>query len=188
MQEHTNDNFINALKIKEHVKYQFKYCPYCGEKDSFIFNDIKIFQCSKCKRTYFTNPSSAVGVIIETPNGIVFVERGIEPKKGYIDMPGGFCEPYERAEETAVREVLEETNIKLNDIRFLMSGYNEYIYDGIMYVTTDIFFYSKLDYIPNTAPNDDASKVIFIKREDIDFEKIAFESAKEAFSYYIKNF
>ncbi|KLI40122.1 NUDIX hydrolase [Brachyspira hyodysenteriae] len=188
MQEHTDYNLKNALKIKEHIKYQFKYCPYCGEKDSFIFNDIKIFQCSKCKRTYFTNPASAVGVVIETPNGIVFVERKFEPKKGYIDMPGGFCEPYERAEDSAVREVFEETNIKLNKVNFLISGYNEYIYDGIMYITTDIFFYSNLDYIPETAANDDASKVLFIKRENIDLEKIAFESAKEALSYYINNF
>ena len=188
MQEHTDYHFINALKIKEHVKHQFKYCPYCGEKDSFIFNDIKIFKCSKCQRTYFTNPASAVGVIIETPIGIVFVERKFEPKKGYIDTPGGFCEPYERAEDTAVREIWEETSIKLDYVNFLMSGYNEYIYDGIMYVTTDIFFYSKLDYIPNVNPNDDASKVIFIKREDIDFEKIAFKSSKESLSYYMKNF
>ena len=177
MQEHTDYHFKNALKIKEHIKYQFKYCPYCGEKDSFIFNDIKII-----------NPASAVGVVIETPNGIVFVERKFEPQKGYIDMPGGFCEPYERAEDAAVREVFEETNIKLNDTQFLISGANEYIYDGIMYVTTDIFFYSKLDYVPNAAANDDASKVIFIKRQDIDLEKIAFESAKEALSHYINNF
>ncbi|WP_300365362.1 NUDIX domain-containing protein [Brachyspira sp.] len=187
MQEHTNNNFINALKIKEHAKYQFKYCPYCGEKDSFIFNNIKIFKCSKCNRTYFTNPASAVGVIIETPIGIVFVERKFEPKKGYIDTPGGFCEPYERAEETATREILEETSIKLDKVTFLMSGVNEYVYDGIMYVTTDIFFYAKLDYIPDVSANDDALEVIFIKRDDIDLEKIAFESSKEALSYYIKN-
>ena len=188
MQEHTDYHFINALNIKEHIKYQFKYCPYCGEKDSFVFNDIKIFKCSKCQRTYFTNPASAVSVIIETPSGIVFVERKFEPKKGYIDTPGGFCEPYEKAEETAVREILEETSIKLDKINFLISGYNESRYDGVMYITTDIFFYSKLDYIPNASPNDDASRVIFIKREDIDFEKIAFGSSKEALSYYIKNF
>lgn len=187
MQEHTNNYFTNALKIKEHAKYQFKYCPYCGEKDSFIFNDIKIFECSKCGRTYFTNPASAVSAIIETPKGIVFVERGLEPKKGYIDTPGGFCEPYERAEDTAIREILEETNIKLNDIHFLMSGFNEYVYDGIMYVTTDIFFYSKLDYVPDAIADDDAVNVLFIKREDIDFEKIAFESSKEALSYYMNN-
>lgn len=187
MQEHTNSHFINALNIKEHIKYQFKYCPYCGEKDSFIFNDIKIFKCLKCNRTYFTNPASAVSVIIETPSGIVFVERKFEPKKGCIDTPGGFCEPYERAEDTALREILEETSIKLDKINFLMSGYNEYVYESIMYVTTDIFFYSKLDYTPNTVPNDDASKVIFIKRDNIDFEKIAFESSKEALSFYINN-
>lgn len=188
MQEHIDNNFQKALKLKEHIKYQFKYCPYCGEKDSFIFNDIKIFKCSKCKRTYFVNPASAVGVIIETPIGIVFVERGIEPKKGYIDMPGGFCEPYERVEDTAVREVLEETNIKLDNIHFLISGSNEYIYEGIMYVTSDLFFYSKLDYVPDAKADDDAVNVIFIKREDIDMKNIAFESAKEALHYYIKNY
>lgn len=189
MQEYTDNNkFKNALKIKEHIKYQFKYCPYCGEKDSLVFNDIKIFKCSKCGRTYFTNPASAVGVIIDTPNGIVFVERAMEPKKGYIDMPGGFCEPYEKVEDAAVREVLEETNIKLNNIKFLISGPNEYVYDGIMYVTSDIFFYTKLDYTPEVKADDDAANVIFIKREDINLKKIAFESAKEALVYYIHHY
>lgn len=187
MQEYIDYRFEKALKIKEHIKHQFKYCPYCGEKDSLSFNNIKIFTCSKCGRTYFINPASAVGVIIETPSGIVFVERGIEPKKGFIDMPGGFCEPYERVEDTAKREILEETSIKLEKIDFLISGSNEYVYDGLMYVTSDIFFYSKLDYTPNVKANDDASNVIFLKRDDINIDNIAFESAKEALLYYIQN-
>ena len=188
MQEHINSHFENALKIKEHIKYQFKYCPYCGTKDSLIFNGIKIFECSKCKRTYFFNPASAVGVIIDTPSGIVFVERKFEPKKGYIDMPGGFCEPYEKVEDTAVREVLEETGIELNNVHFLISGVNEYVYDGIMYITSDLFFYSVLDDTPEVHADDDAESVSFIKRENIDIKKIAFESAKEALSYYLKNY
>lgn len=188
MQEHINSRLKKSFKLKEHIKYQFKYCPYCGEKDSFVFNDNKIFKCSKCSRTYFINPASAVGIIIETPIGIVFVERKFEPKKGYINIPGGFCEPYESIEYTAIREVEEETGIKLTNINFFMSGSNEYIYDGIMYVISDIFFYSKLDYVPNAEANDDAANVFFIKRENINIEKIAFDSAKEAVFYYLKNY
>lgn len=186
MQEYTDYHFENALKIEEHIKYQFKYCPYCGEKDSFVFDNVKIFKCSKCLRTYFINPASAVGAIIETPLGIVFVERAIEPKKGYIDVPGGFCEPYEKVENAVLREVFEETDIKLNDAEFLTSNYNEYIYDGIMYITADMFFYKKLDYVPKAHANDDASDVIFIKRESIDLDKVAFESAKNALLYYME--
>lgn len=91
-------NKLNFKKLDcaEHIKHQFKYCPFCGEKDSLIFDNIKIFNCAKCNRSYFINPASAVGIIVDTPKGIVFVLRKFEPKKDFIVMPGGFCEPYER--------------------------------------------------------------------------------------------
>lgn len=179
---------MEKLNCKEHIKYQFKYCPYCGEKDSFIFDDNKIFKCSKCNRSYFVNPSTACGNIIETPAGLIFVSRKFEPKKGFLGVPGGFCEPYESVEESAKRECFEETGLKLENINFLTSNTNEYIYDGIMYLTLDIFFYAKLDYVPEVKANDDALEVLFIKREDINFDKFAFESAKKAIKFYIDNF
>ena len=40
MQEHIDYRFEKALKIKEHIKHQFKYCPYCGEKvNTSVFDD-----------------------------------------------------------------------------------------------------------------------------------------------------
>ncbi len=182
-------NKFNFAKLNcpKHIKYRFKYCPFCGKKDSLIFNDIKIFNCNKCGGSYFVNPSSTVGIIVDTPKGIVFVLRKFEPKKDYIDMPGGFCEPYERIEDSIKRELFEETAIKLEHVNFLMSGSNEYIYEEMMYVTSDIYFYAKLDYIPKVKPSDDASEVIFIEKENIDFDKVAFESSKEALNFYFKN-
>ncbi|WP_288549940.1 NUDIX domain-containing protein [uncultured Brachyspira sp.] len=125
-------------------------------------------------------------MVVETPKGIVFVERKFEPKKGYIDLPGGFCEPYERIEDAVRRELFEETNIKIDNIHFLISGTNEYVYEGMMYVTTDMFFYAKIDYVPDVKPSDDASEVVFIKKENIDFDRLAFKSSKEALIEYIK--
>ena len=55
-----------------------------------------------------------------------------------------------------------------------------------MYVTTDMFFYAKIDYVPDVKPSDDASEVVFIKKENIDFDKLAFKSSKEALIEYIK--
>ena len=178
---------FKKLESSKHIKHQFKYCPFCGEKDSFVFDNIKIFNCSKCGRSYFVNPSSAVGIIFDTPKGIVFVLRKFKPKKDYIDMPGGFCEPYERIEDSIKRELFEETAIKLDKVNFLMSGSNEYIYEKIMYVTSDIYFYAKLDYIPKVKPSDDALEVLFIEKENIDFDKIAFASSKEALNFYFEN-
>ncbi|TKZ22732.1 NUDIX hydrolase, partial [Brachyspira catarrhinii] len=97
---------------------------------------------------------------------------------------GGFCEHYERIEDSVKRELFEETAIKLDKVNFLMSGSNEYIYEGTMYVTSDIYFYAKLDYIPEVKPSDDALEVVFIEKENIDFDKIAFESSKEALNFY----
>lgn len=178
---------MNKLNCKEHIKYQFKFCPFCGEKYSLIFDNIKIFNCNKCKRSYFVNPAAAVGIIADTPKGIVFVSRKFEPKKNYIDMPGGFCEPYERIEDAVKRELFEETAIKLDNVNFLMSGSNEYIYEKTMYITSDIYFYAKLNYIPKVKPSDDALEVVFIEKENIDFDKIAFESSKEALKFYFEN-
>ena len=169
------------------IQLDFSNHTYHYLKDSLIFDNIKIFNCAKCNRSYFINPASAVGIIVDTPKGIVFVLRKFEPKKDFIVMPGGFCEPYERIENSIKRELFEETAIKLDKVNFLMSGSNEYIYEKIMYVTSDIYFYAKSNYIPKVKPSDDASKVIFIKKENIDFDKIAFESSKEALNFYFEN-
>ena len=88
---------------------------------NLIFDNIKIFNCAKCKRSYFINPASAVGIIVDTPKGIVFVLRKFEPKKDFIVMPGGFCEPYERIEDSIKRELFEETAIKLDKGTFCTS-------------------------------------------------------------------
>jgi 8-oxo-dGTP diphosphatase len=56
------------------------------------------------------NPSSAALEI-----GLLTIERGIEPQKGHLALPGGYLE-YEDWRAGLLRELLEETNIKINDV------------------------------------------------------------------------
>lgn len=57
-------------------------------------------------------PSLTVDVVIEYPDGeIVLIERGNDPFKGRMALPGGFVDYGEMVEAAAVREVKEETGL-----------------------------------------------------------------------------
>jgi ADP-ribose pyrophosphatase YjhB (NUDIX family) len=63
-------------------------------------------------------------VIIQKGNKIVLVERGQEPFKGMIELPGGHVDKSETVEQAAIREAKEETNlnVKLENIFGVYSG------------------------------------------------------------------
>lgn len=75
-------------------------CPRCGEHVA-------------CYR----NPVPTVDIIIETPEGIVLIERKNEPKG--LALPGGFVDYGESLEAAAVREALEETSLHVTNLRLL---------------------------------------------------------------------
>ena len=63
-------------------------------------------------------------VIIQKGKKIVLVERGQEPFKGMVELPGGHMDKKETIEHAAIREALEETNlkVKLQNIFGVYSG------------------------------------------------------------------
>ena len=92
-----------------HPLHQFIYCPKCGA-NTFIERNEKAKQCTTCGFVYYFNPSSAVACFIRNAAGeILLVRRAKEPAKGTLDLPGGFVDMFESAEDAAHREVKEET-------------------------------------------------------------------------------
>src|SRR5208337_1820480 len=95
-------------QINTHPSQIFQYCPRCGKK-GFAFDGEKAFNCPVCQFRYYINACSAVAAILVQPDGsIILTRRKFEPRQGFLDLPGGFVDPNERAEDAVRREILEE--------------------------------------------------------------------------------
>lgn len=90
-----------------------KYCAYCGEKLSSLKEaDVLRDHCAQCNTFFYDNPIPVAANILMRDHEILLVKRKINPFKGYWCLPMGFAETGESIEESALRELEEETGIK----------------------------------------------------------------------------
>lgn len=98
----------------------FKHCPNCTSTNTEFPNNVR-FLCHDCGFTYFHNIAAAVAVVFRYEDKVLFTVRNMEPDKGKLDLPGGFIDPNETAQEAACREVLEEMGMQISpsQLRFI---------------------------------------------------------------------
>jgi NADH pyrophosphatase NudC (nudix superfamily) len=169
------------------LKYtHFTYCPKCGSTDLLI-NESNGMKCATCNFHYFHNTASAAGAIIESPEGILLVRRGHEPKKGMLDIPGGFVNYNESIETALIREVMEELNLVICTLTYLGSFPNVYTYENVTYFTTDAIFVCSFDTVPTLNPNSEIADYQWFRRDRIPMDQFAFESTRNAFITYLSS-
>jgi ADP-ribose pyrophosphatase YjhB (NUDIX family) len=94
--------------------------------------------------------------------GVVLTRRRMPPKRGYQDLPGGFAEYGESLETALKREIKEEINIDVVDLRYFASFPNTYLYKKVTYFTTDAFFICKPVNPERLLPNQEISEVAIL--------------------------
>ncbi|MEG1749614.1 MAG: NUDIX domain-containing protein [Tannerellaceae bacterium] len=170
----------------KHPLYQFIYCPVCGAK-SFAERNEKAKQCTKCGFVYYFNPSAAVACFLRNEKGeLLVVRRGKEPAKGTLDLPGGFVDMHESAEEAAHREVLEETGLKLSSLSYLFSIPNLYPYSGFEVHTVDLFYECLVPDFSKALAADDAAEIIILPAKELVAADFGLHSIREAVERYSK--
>ena len=132
------------MKKMHHPLELFKYCPECGSAE-FHVKDEKSKRCSDCGFVYYFNASAAtVAFILNAKGELLVCRRAKEPKKGTLDLAGGFIDRFETAEEGVAREVLEETGLEVTETVYQFSLPNTYLYSGFLVHTLDMFFLCKV--------------------------------------------
>lgn len=165
------------VDVSTHPLVSFRYCPKCGAP--FVVHNAKASRCTECGFVYYFNPSAAtVAVIINNKNELLVCRRAKDPAKGTLDLPGGFCDMYETAEEGVAREVAEETGAKVTSAHFLFSLPNTYLYSGFLVHTIDSFFRCELEDYTHIQAHDDAAECLWIPLQQLRPEEFGLDSIR----------
>ena len=169
------------------VDKTFRYCPSCGVKRSNVGQNP--FRCESCEFLLYFSPAAAVGGIIRDAQGnILFLIRGRDPGKGQLGMPGGFADAGETLEASLRREVLEETSLVVDEVRYLCSFPNQYVYRGVMVEVLDTFFVCSVESFDSLKPEEgEVEGFCFEKPTQATLDKMAFESNRKAVECFIKD-
>ena len=163
-----------------------KFCPRCGSPN-FPATSNRSFKCADCSFNYYVNASGAVAVLLFNDRGeLLLTRRAIEPHQGKLDLPGGFIDPMETAEQAAIREIREELGIEIHTLNYFCSFPNEYIFSGFSVYTLDIAFLAQTDQLNEMKAMDDISSFEFYKPHDVDLEELPSISMKNIITALIQ--
>jgi len=169
----------------QHPLELFKYCPKCGSPD-FEVHNFKSKHCASCGFTYYQNPSSSTAAFILNGRGeLLVVRRGKEPAKGTLDLPGGFVDNDETAEEGVRRELEEETGLEVDGVEYLFSIPNIYRYSGMDIHTLDMFYSCRVDDDGVTAA-DDVAECMWVPLREVYVERFGLRSIRQAVHTFLQ--
>ena len=124
---------------------------------------------SRSWRMYPSRPLLGVGCVIlsKKNDAVLMIKRASEPDKGLWSIPGGMVEYGETCEEATIREVNEETSLKIK-LDKILKIINKIIYSSekIKYHFIIVDYLAK-DYIGTIRASDDALEASWIKYKDL---------------------
>jgi ADP-ribose pyrophosphatase YjhB (NUDIX family) len=162
------------------------HCVKCAQP-SLVKQGEKAYCCNLCGFVYFHNVAAAVCALIVCDGQILLVERAQHPSKGKLDFPGGFVDYNESNEQALKRELFEELQLAINDMQYLFSYPNQYLYKNVLYSTIDSFFEIILDTKPALVlQQQEVSRYLWLDVSSMDSQQLAFASGQHGLAEYLR--
>ena len=159
------------------------YCSNCGSPDivyKALKNDThKRWICLNCKKVFYSNPRIIVGCLVTSGQKVLLCKRAIEPQHGLWNLPAGFLENGETAEEGAARETFEESKARIEIVK-LHALYSLPAVNQVYLHFLARFKKSKI------GPTTESLEVRFFNQNEIPWDQIAFHSTTFALKKYFE--
>ena len=130
------------------------FCTSCGAPLQAISGsglEQPIKECSSCDSKVWNDPKVVAATVVTHKERILLVQRIDAPHESLWSLPAGFVNKNENPEQTAIREVSEETGIKCLPMQMLGVNYS----DGIILIVYKADLSDKSDIqTPVTAVNE----------------------------------
>jgi 8-oxo-dGTP diphosphatase len=163
---------------KEHL-----FCPRCGTamEEAQIGGRTRQV-CPACGFVLYRNPVPGAGVLVEMDDGLVLIQRGEEPFRGWWALPAGYIEADESVEQAAVRECREETGLEVELVElFGVDSFPEGpVQAGI------IIFYRARPVGGTLRAGDDAQDVRVFRADELP-EKLAFRTHRNVIARWARS-
>lgn len=157
----------------------FRHCPYCGsplEPHRPAGDSRSRLVCSSCEAVIYQNPKPVVAAIIEKDGKVLLARRATGLRAGKWDLPGGFVELEETAEEALVREVREEVGCEIR-LHGVLGVFREVT--GAYGPSLNIHY--RASPLSNPGATDEVSEVSWFGPEELPRpEEFAFENDRVA--------
>lgn len=137
------------------------HCSYCGA--AFAVDQSWPRQCAACGNMSFLNPTPVAVCMVPVDGGLLVIRRAIPPAVGELALPGGFIDIGETWQQAAVRELREETGVKIDgeEIRHFRT-HSSKLGDGVLLIFGVARERTKSE-LPTFEPEDrDASEMLVI--------------------------
>ena len=106
-------------------------CARCGRPVSrTVGDDPRRIRCPRCRYLIYDYPRVCAGMLVVKGRALLVLRRGHQPRRGYLDFPGGFVDANEPIDFAARRELREETGLTLGRVESLGFYWDTYFIRG----------------------------------------------------------
>jgi len=98
-------------------------------------------RCPRCRYLIYDYPRPCAGLVVVRDGTVLLLRRRHPPRRGFLDVPGGFMDAGESIEGAARRELREETGLELGRVEPLGFYWDRYFLKGFGWLPTMNFYF-----------------------------------------------
>lgn len=122
--------------------------------------------CTACGYAIWINPRPTGTVVIVDNGRFLALRRVREPRAGYWDLPGGFCDGFELPADAAIREAREELGLTVRLDEFIGMYVGRYTYQDETLPVLDCFWLASVVDGELRLDPDEASEHTWLPLDD----------------------